>query len=76
MKRGAIWLAVGVAALSLIVVGGLAAGFWNSLGASEISLSGWIAMALGVLVSFAVGAGLMALVFYSNRRGYDDINRD
>jgi hypothetical protein len=29
-----------------------------------------------VLASLAVGVGLMALVFYSSRRGYDEIDRD
>ena len=76
MKRNKVWLGVGFAVLSLIGVGAAAARFWGSIGASEISLSGWIAMALGVLISFAVGAGLMALVFYSNRHGYDRIDRD
>jgi hypothetical protein len=29
-------------------------------------------MALGVIFSLAVGFGLMALLFYSSRRGYDE----
>ena len=29
-------------------------------------------MGLGILFSLVVGCGLMALVFYSNRHGYDD----
>ena len=29
-------------------------------------------MVLGVLVALAVGIGLMALVFISSRRGYDE----
>jgi len=29
-------------------------------------------MTLGVVVSLAVGFGLMALVFYSSRTGYDE----
>jgi hypothetical protein len=33
---------------------------------------GWIALALGTLVSLAVGGGLMALVFHSANKGYDD----
>ena len=33
---------------------------------------GWIAIILGVVVSLAVGFGLMALMFYSSREGYDD----
>ena len=38
----------------------------------EISVKGWIALAAGSILSLALGAGLMALVFYSARRGYDD----
>jgi hypothetical protein len=36
---------------------------------------GWIAMSLGIVFSLAVGVGLMSLVFYSSRRGYDEPNR-
>jgi hypothetical protein len=39
-----------------------------------IPLYGYFAIAGGVLVSLAVGGGLMALVFYSNRHGYDDLS--
>jgi hypothetical protein len=38
----------------------------------EIPLYGYIAIAGGVMVSLLVGGGLMALVFYSHRHGYDD----
>ncbi len=40
--------------------------------ASSMSLHGCIALALGSVLSLALGIGLMALVFYSARRGYDD----
>ncbi len=33
---------------------------------------GRVAIGGGVLVSLLVGGGLMALVFYSDRHGYDD----
>ena len=33
-----------------------------------------VAIIGGVLVSILVGGGLMALVFYSNRHGYDDLS--
>ena len=33
---------------------------------------GWIALTLGVVFSLIVGIGLMALLFYSSRRGYDE----
>lgn len=33
---------------------------------------GWIAMALGILFTSAIGVALMALVFFSARKNYDD----
>ena len=42
---------------------------WDS---SYMSIHGWIALSLGTFLSLAVGGGLMALVFYSARKGYDD----
>ena len=42
---------------------------------AEISSAGWLAMVLGVIVTLGLGIGLMALVFISNRRGYDEIGR-
>jgi hypothetical protein len=45
---------------------------WVHLGGDEIPLYGYFAIAGGVLVSLLVGGGLMALVFYSARHGYDD----
>ena len=40
--------------------------------ASAMSVHGWIALGLGTFLSLALGGGLMALVFYSARKGYDD----
>ena len=45
---------------------------WVRFGGDTIPLYGYVAIAGGVLFSFAIGGGLMALVFYSNRHGYDD----
>jgi hypothetical protein len=41
----------------------------------DVSLPGWAwgMMAFGVVLTIAVGAGLMALIFYSSRMGYDEI---
>ena len=64
---------VGVA-IVVVVVFAVAASLWVGLGASEISGSGWAAMVLGVLATQALGIGLMALVFISSRRGYDEPN--
>src|SRR5262245_63288089 len=46
-------------------------GAWTHIHA-EMSVHGWIALTLGILFSLIVGCGLMALVFYSSRRGYDE----
>jgi hypothetical protein len=45
---------------------------WHELHAVDIGFHGLVALALGASVTFVLGAGLMALVFYSSRRGYDD----
>ena len=47
-------------------------GVWQALGAAD--LPGWLYAAMfgGVLFSLLIGGGLMALVFYSSRAGYDD----
>jgi len=39
----------------------------------EMSVHGWIALALGTIFSLLIGCGLMALMFYSNRTGYDEV---
>jgi len=38
---------------------------------TEMSVRGYVAMALGTLITLALGGGLMALMFYSNRHGRD-----
>ena len=75
MKRVLNWVAAAVAGVIVIVIGALIAVLWTSIGDSEISAAGWLAMGLGVIVTLALGIGLMALVFISNRRGYDEIGR-
>jgi hypothetical protein len=32
----------------------------------------WISLAFGAFLSILVGGGLMALIFYSSRKGYDE----
>ena len=44
---------------------------WNALAGVRISPLGWVFMVLGIIVTFLVGAGLMALVFYSSRHDRD-----
>jgi hypothetical protein len=75
MKPALNWVAAAVAGVIVIVIGALIAVLWTSIGDSEISAAGWFAMGLGVIVTLGLGIGLMALVFISNRRGYDEIGR-
>jgi hypothetical protein len=49
-----------------------AIGVWNALEAANMPVWMYIAMGGGVLFSLLVGCGLMALVFYSSRHGYDE----
>ena len=62
--------------LLVVVLGSILAavmfGVLTGWDASAMSVHGWIALALGTFLSLAVGGGLMALVFYSARKGYDD----
>jgi hypothetical protein len=59
-----------------VALGGILAvvmfGVLTDWDASAMSIHGWIALALGTFLSLAVGGGLMALVFHSARKGYDD----
>ena len=45
---------------------------WRMVGNAPMSIHGYIALTLGVGLSLLLGCGLMALAFYSSRRGYDD----
>jgi len=45
-------------------------------GPVDITVHGWIALSIGVLFSLVIGIGLMALVFFSSRHGYDERVRD
>jgi len=44
---------------------------WTAMSGVHMSGFGWGFLVLGVVVTIAVGAGLMALVFYSSRNDYD-----
>jgi hypothetical protein len=44
---------------------------WGMLSGVGISRTGWVFLVLGVVVTIIVGSGLMALLFYSSRKGRD-----
>jgi cytochrome c oxidase assembly factor CtaG len=45
---------------------------WQRFAGDSIPAYGYVAIAGGILFSLLVGGGLMALVFYSSRHGYDE----
>ena len=49
---------------------------WHELGEVAIGTHGLIAIGLGAVLTFLLGAGLMALMFFSARRGYDEQARE
>ena len=61
-----------VAGIALLAVGIYVAVALSGIGEVEMSAAGWGAMLLGVVLTLALGLGLMSLVFISNRRGYDE----
>jgi len=65
-------LAIGGAALTLVVIFAAIVPMWTMVAAIELptfALAMIVAMVFGC---FAVGGGLMFLIFYSARKGYDD----
>lgn len=68
------WLALAAMVFVLLLAIGFSYVGWNT-GDEEIghavSASGYVAMTLGILATFALGVGLMALMFYSRRMGHD-----
>ena len=66
------WIAIVVliAVLAAAIVGVSLSGTDDL--ASGVSGPGTIAMIFGVLFTIVVGVGLMGLIFYSSRRGYDE----
>ena len=57
-----------VMAIVFLVVGW---GYGDTYGGPPMSAAGYVAMTFGIVVTLALGIGLMALVFYSNRNGHD-----
>jgi hypothetical protein len=69
------FLAVVFAVVLVLGIGVVIVAFWTSLGDSDISPAGWIAMGFGIIITLVLGVGLMTLVFISSRRGYDELGR-
>jgi len=65
------WVVVAVLSAFLVAAGIIGYLGWTRTD-SSVPLSGYVAMVIGVIFSLVVGVGLMALIFYSSRKGYDE----
>ena len=66
-------LALAIPLLALLAVAlWYAAQSWTALDGPDMPPGLYVAMVLGILFSILIGSGLMALVFYSSRHGYDE----
>jgi hypothetical protein len=70
------WILILVLGGFLIVALIYGLGGWIRLGDVEMGWHGWAALIGGAVGTLAVGGGLMALVFFSSRHGYDDAQHD
>jgi hypothetical protein len=76
----ATWARLGVGSSTILIVllslliatGVIIYRGWTLEDGPDVPGFGYAAMAFGVIISLAVGFGLMALVFYSSRKGYDE----
>jgi hypothetical protein len=65
------WLALAVLLAFLGAAVWISVTSWNAIGVAQMSGFGWFFLIAGSLITVAVGGGLMALLFYSNRNDYD-----
>ena len=65
------WVALAILMGFLFVSLWYAVKVWTSMAGVQMSGWGWLFLVLGIVVTVALGAGLMALVFYSSRHDYD-----
>lgn len=65
------WFAIAVLLAFLAAAVAYALYAWNALGTVAIPATGWLFLILGIVVTLLFGGGLMALMFYSSRKGRD-----
>jgi hypothetical protein len=60
--------------LLAILAGAVFVGHYGWVSAGDVTMPawGWLMMGLGIVFSLLVGGGLMGLVFYSSRAGFDE----
>ena len=76
-SRSGTWLVLGSLAVLLVFAFAFLYVGWGMGGSDaldhgqQMSGAGYVAMTFGIIVTLSLGIGLMALIFYSNRKGHD-----
>lgn len=65
-------LVIGGVALLLVAIAAAIVPLWMMSAGMSLSGHGYAAVFLTIFFSFVVGGGLMFLIFYSARHGFDD----
>jgi len=74
MTRSGIGAWLLVAVLVALLVAAIAYAYEGMTFGGDVQMptAGYVSLVLGIVASLIVGIGLMALVFYSSRSGYDE----
>jgi len=67
---------IGLLIFALALAVGWAGWIFFSTSDVELSVHGWIALGLSAVFGFGLTAGLTWLMFYSARKGYDDVDHE
>ena len=65
------WIALAILLGLLLASLWYAVQVWTAMSGVQLSGWGWTFLVAGIVVTVGLGAGLMALVFYSSRHNYD-----
>ena len=67
-----ILLLIVIASCALVIITVFAINLWLQMSDVQISYNGLVAIFVGAFFTILLGAGLMSLVFFSARHGFDE----
>ena len=71
-----VFMKIALVTVGLLALLGVAVGWaiwgWQQTAGTAMGFHGWLAMILGIVFTIVVGCGLMGLMFYSSRYGYNE----
>jgi hypothetical protein len=63
---------IAIAGILSLSMGAVSVYLWLSLGQVDMGVAGYLALIGGGVATLGLGVGLMALMFYSSRAGFDE----